>query len=190
MSPRPKRFRKMGRPPILRGFRPIGLFSMNDTGISIQYEEFEAFRLADYEHLSHEQAAKRMEVSRPTFTRIYEEVRKKIALAFVEGKSIHFEGGNVEFDKDWYRCAECHHVFHLEGEEPRVCQNCGSDRIENVNEGIRDRFSGRGYRRMKAFSGDVKCICPECGTSVAHEPGIPCRQMHCPDCQTLMIRLI
>ncbi len=189
MSPRPKRFRKMEEPPMLRGFRPIGMFRGNNKGVSIQYEEFEAFKLADYEHLSHEQAAKKMEGSRPTFTRIYEEVRKKIAIAFAEGKSIHFDGGNVQFDKDWFRCSDCHHVFHIDQKEAEICKNCGSKNIESVNDANQDRFSGHGYRGVTAFHPGQKCICPECGISVPHEQGIPCRKMHCPGCQSLMIRL-
>ena len=38
-----------------------------------------------------------MNVSRPTLTRIYENARRTIAKALVEGKMIFIEGGNASF---------------------------------------------------------------------------------------------
>ena len=71
MSPRNKRFRKIGSPPVLKGYKPIGL-PYNETSVeSVLYEEYEALRLAAYSGLKQEEAAKIMNVSRPTFTRIY-----------------------------------------------------------------------------------------------------------------------
>ncbi|HKL37266.1 MAG TPA: DUF134 domain-containing protein, partial [Bacteroidales bacterium] len=68
MSPRPKRHRKLGKPPKLMGFKPMGVPMSLSENISVQYEEYEALRLADYEDLSHAEAAQKMNVSRPTFT--------------------------------------------------------------------------------------------------------------------------
>jgi len=31
------------------------------------------------------------------------------------------------------------------------------------------------------------CICPSCGTTVSHQPGIPCSQMNCPVCGSRLI---
>jgi uncharacterized protein len=60
-------------------------------------------RLSDYEGLTQEQAAEKMNISRPTFTRIYEKARRTIAQAFVEGKAIFIEGGNYHTDDCWYK---------------------------------------------------------------------------------------
>ena len=49
------------------------------------FDDTEAVRLLDYEGLMQEEAADRMNISRP-LTRIYENARKTIAQAFVEGK--------------------------------------------------------------------------------------------------------
>ena len=106
MSPRRKRFRRIGSPPILRGLKPIGVPLVETDMISVLFDEYEALRLIDYENLSHEKAANLMNVSRPTFTRIYNSCLKKVARGLAEGKSIIIEGedtGNnygrtIEFD--------------------------------------------------------------------------------------------
>lgn len=60
-------------------------------------DELEAMRLADLEGLGHEEAARRMNVSRPTFGRIVEQARKKVAAALVQGRGIGIDGGVVQF---------------------------------------------------------------------------------------------
>ena len=48
MSPRNKRIRRVGSPPVLKGFNPIGLPHNEVNVVSILYEEYEALRLVDY----------------------------------------------------------------------------------------------------------------------------------------------
>ncbi len=93
--PRPTRKRKIFSLPLVKGFRPFGEQQGQSETLNLLYEEYEAIKLADYNLLTQEQAAKKMNVSRPTFTRIYEKARQKIASALVEGKAIVIEGGNV-----------------------------------------------------------------------------------------------
>jgi predicted DNA-binding protein (UPF0251 family) len=66
-------------------------------------DELEAIRLADLEGLAHEAAARRMNVSRPTFGRIVEGARRKVAEALVHGRGIGFEGGVVQFHPPYGR---------------------------------------------------------------------------------------
>ena len=56
--------------------------------ITIEHDEYEAFKLAAYDRLLQEEGAAKMEISRPTFTRIYNSAIQKIAQAIVEGKII------------------------------------------------------------------------------------------------------
>jgi DNA-directed RNA polymerase subunit RPC12/RpoP len=102
----------------------------------LQLEEYEAIRLIDYEGLIHEQAAAKMQVSRPTFTRIYEQARKKLATALVEGRSFLIEGGEIELSGVHYLCEECQHKFIRETEEQQAntCPDCGSERIMSLSE--------------------------------------------------------
>ena len=192
MSPRPKRFRKLGTPPKLKGFKPIGVPLALTEPISIQFEEYEALRLADYEGLSHLEAAKRMNVSRPTFTRIYEKIRKKLARAFVEGNPLIIEGGDVEFDKEWYRCADCYQVFHLAEGQELNCPACGSTNLEHINASVTHWRHRKGWGPRKGYGqsaeGTGRCMCPECETEVEHQPGIPCSEVQCPKCHHSMMR--
>ena len=56
--------------------------------VLLGYDEYEVLRLLDYEGFSQERCAERMDVSRPTVTRMYENARRKIADALVNGKDI------------------------------------------------------------------------------------------------------
>jgi len=71
--------------------------SVNDA-VVVLFEEYEALRLADYELLKHDAAALQMGVSRATFARIYESVRRKLAAAFVEAKPVVFQSGCAYFE--------------------------------------------------------------------------------------------
>lgn len=104
---RPQHQRKMASPPLMMGYQPFGIFPKKSGKIVLHFDEYEAIRLLDYEGFQQKEAAKRMQISRPTLTRIYENARKTIAKAMVEGKTIAIEGGNVEFDQQWFRCKHC-----------------------------------------------------------------------------------
>lgn len=61
--------------------------------IYLRLDEFEAVRLRYLEGLKQVEAAKKMKVSRPTFSRIETSAHKKIADALVNVKAIRIEGG-------------------------------------------------------------------------------------------------
>jgi uncharacterized protein len=129
--PRPKRIRKMTNPPHFKGYKPIGIEGDNEP-VTLNFEEYEAIRLSDYEMHGQVKASEIMEISRPTFARIYESARRKVAQAFVTGKAIIFEGGKVYFDSDWFCCKQCGCNFnHPEKDKEIVrCALCGSESIE------------------------------------------------------------
>jgi len=97
---RPKSLRKIVTPPKVKGFKPYGTHIAEQEPLTMLFEEYEAIRLCDYELLNHLEAAKHMEVSRPTLTRIYESARRKVAAAFTEVRAINIEGGKVYFDEE------------------------------------------------------------------------------------------
>ena len=129
--PRKKRKRRMQSPPKLAGLKPIGIRMRNIESISLHYDEYESIRLTDYKNLTQEQASKEMNISRPTFTRIYEKARQKIAKSLVECKAIIIEGGSVEFDNQWYKCNDCDDVYEKNNKDN--CPNCESENYENIN---------------------------------------------------------
>ena len=174
MSPRPKRSRHVGHPPVMKGFKPMGIPFRDLENISVLAEEFEAIKLADYKNLTQEEAAQLMGVSRPTFTRIYESARKKIAEALVLGKTLIFEGGDVKYDKQWYRCTYCHFVFH-DPDKDGHCPECNAGEVENLNESILQ------WQQMKTGKSKF-CKGTSCGYEVEAEFGKPCRNSICPVC--------
>ena len=117
--------------PTVSGFKPycIGKEYESKEAVFLLYEEFEALRLNDYEKHNQCEAAAIMQVSRPTFTRIYMSAREKIAKAFIEGSRIVIEGGKVELDGEWYECVDCGAIFTRTPDDTGSCALCGSCRI-------------------------------------------------------------
>lgn len=132
---RPLRSRKICNPPIMKGFKPFGLPACKREKVEIKMEEYESVKLIDYDLLSQDQAAEKMNVSRPTFTRIYNSALKSIAKAFVEGRPIEIEGGNYQFDNDWYRCRKCYRLINgLENHSKcKGCCNYSESELEKLN---------------------------------------------------------
>ncbi len=174
---RPKLIRKMTNPPHFKGFRPVGLPEEN-IPVVINYEEYEAIRLSDFEFFGQMKASRVMEISRSTYARIYESARRKIAQAFVLGKAIVFEGGKVYFDSEWYSCSNCGCWFNHSEKELAVtnCTLCGSPAIE------------QGKNDQDQLVDAKVCVCPICGVEHPHTPGIPCKMTICPDCNWNMKR--
>jgi predicted DNA-binding protein (UPF0251 family) len=120
---RPHKNRKILNPPKMKGFKPYGIPSCEIEPIKLKFEEFESIRLVNYEFLPQDQAARKMNVSRPTFTRIYNSALKQIARSFVEGKALEIEGGNYQLEEDWYRCKKCYKL--IQGMENHLkCKDC------------------------------------------------------------------
>ncbi len=59
--------------------------------IALTIDELEAIRLADYEELYHEDAAKKMKISRQTFGRILNDAHKKVSECLIKGKALKIE---------------------------------------------------------------------------------------------------
>jgi len=132
--PRRIRLRKVVEPPRFKGYRPFGVNAKSRKSIDLFYEEYEALKLADYDLLKHNEAAELMGVSRPTFARIYESARRKIAMALVEAKEIKTVFGNAIMDKDWYLCSKCNARFNIPGAMDKgICPACNSKYIELIN---------------------------------------------------------
>jgi len=69
--------------------------------VVLSLDELEAMRLADMEGLGQEEAARRMNVSRPTFGRIVERARRKVTAALVQGRGIGIDGGVIRYHPPW-----------------------------------------------------------------------------------------
>ena len=94
---RPCCLRHIGFKPSAVLFKPAGVPACALEQVTLTLDEVEALRLADLNGLYQEQAAERMKISRPTFSRIVESARRKVADALIHGKAIRLEGGAVKF---------------------------------------------------------------------------------------------
>lgn len=94
---RPRLFRRVRFNPNVTYFKPRGIPLRELEEVVLQVDEYEAVRLKDLEGLEQEEAAKKMNISQPTFNRLLASARKKVSKALVEGKAIKIEGGNYKF---------------------------------------------------------------------------------------------
>jgi uncharacterized protein len=94
-----KRFTSF-RPPCCQ-FNPHLARPLKES-ITLLAEEVEALYLMDLLELYQEEAALKMEVSRPTFARIIKSARHKVALALLGGHTLHLES-----HKERYVVAAC-----------------------------------------------------------------------------------
>lgn len=131
---RKKRSRKIQVPPVIKGMSVFGVRGRKANEVILHLEEYETIRLLDYQGLTQEQASILMEVSRPTLTRIYEDARRKVATAFVEGRDLLFRGGNFYYDNNWFFCQSCHAKFSYYFDESPVCPVCASKNIQSLND--------------------------------------------------------
>jgi hypothetical protein len=90
---RPKKTRWIKCSPKERCFKPLCKPLSQAEEIYLSLDEFEAIRLACLEGLKQVDAAKKMKISRPTFSRIITSAHKKIADGLVNIKVIRIEGG-------------------------------------------------------------------------------------------------
>ena len=93
--PRPVNERRLCAAIPSRVMKPAGIPARTMEEVLLGFDEAEALRLADLEGLYQEAAARRMGVSRPTFSRIIESAHRKSADAILNGKALRIQGGEV-----------------------------------------------------------------------------------------------
>ncbi|MFB3918855.1 MAG: DUF134 domain-containing protein [Candidatus Velamenicoccus archaeovorus] len=97
--PRPCRCRRIRCSPDTSYFKPRGIPVDDLEEVHLTLDELEAIRLADFEELYQEDAAKKMNISRQTFGNIIQAAHRKIADVLVHAKALKIEGGVVKIDK-------------------------------------------------------------------------------------------
>lgn len=99
IMPRPRICRRVWFEPNVTYFKPARVPLRELEEVILAVEELEAIRLKDFEGLEQEEAAKKMSISQPTFFRLLDSARKKIADAMINGKAIKIEGGVYKLSK-------------------------------------------------------------------------------------------
>jgi predicted DNA-binding protein (UPF0251 family) len=126
-------WRRVGFIPEINYFKPAGIPMVNLQEVGLLVEEAEAIRLKDIEKLEQEECAKKMSISRTTFSRILDSAREKIADALLNGKAIRIEGGNFEMAVRRYRCIRGHEwevpFESLVNKQPELCPKCDTPSI-------------------------------------------------------------
>ncbi len=100
--PRPRKLRCVRRQPVQAFYKPQGVPMSRVKGVVLPVEGLEAIRLADAEGMEQNAAARLMDVSRPTFSRILADARRMVAEAITKGWAIRIEGGayRIKTDRD------------------------------------------------------------------------------------------
>ncbi len=156
---RPKKYRYVEQDPSVTYFKPRAVPVAELEEIVLAVDELEAVRLSDLLGLSQGAAAKQMGFHQSTFNRVLSKAREKLADAIVNGKAIKIHGG----------------VYKMPGGDGRGPAGAG--------------FGRRGgFGRGAGMGAPANCRCPRCSKVVPHKRGIPCTQMKCPDCGSVMIR--
>ncbi|HUI92821.1 MAG TPA: DUF134 domain-containing protein [Chitinivibrionales bacterium] len=124
--PRPCKKRRVTCRPVAESFSPSGAGSPSAQSVSLTYDELEALRLADYQGLYQEQAARRMHVSRATFGNIVMSARKKTADFLVNSKRLNVAGGEVTVGNCRFVCGSCKRTFSVaaRAQRPTECPHC------------------------------------------------------------------
>ena len=147
--PRPVKYRCVESIPRVTFFQPMGVPFGNWEEVVLSIEEAEAIRLKDLEGLDQEESARRMHVSRPTFQRVLESARRKMAEALTDGKAIRVEGGNFEMAMRRFRCDNDGQEWDVPfeamvGGHSVACPQCNSLNVRSISP---PGFGGRGRRR-------------------------------------------
>ena len=90
--PRKKCQRRISHEAAAAYYKPAGIPMRELDDVVLEADEIEALNLSDLEGLYHEDAARKMNISRQTFGRIIASARKKTAEALVLGKAIRLAG--------------------------------------------------------------------------------------------------
>lgn len=120
--PRPTKCRRVCHFPENQEFLPVQDFEGKEPVI-LNVDEYEAIRLLDKEGMTQEQCSEFMQIGRTTVQRIYDNARKKIATALVEGLPLQIKEGDF-----------------------RLCN--GDDRSCGYNECFKQQIYTR-YQRLK-----------------------------------------
>jgi uncharacterized protein len=161
---RPCKPRFVSGEPAIDFFKPRGIPLSELQQERLSVEELEALRLTDIAGLYQEDAAERMEVSRPTFQRVLKSAREKVARCLVEGKALGIEGGNYVLggDERTFECRSCEHSWKEPwGSGARACETscpeCGAATVvRRCPAGGTAHAVGRGCGRAAASAQKIE----------------------------------
>ena len=133
---RPQKNRRVAFNPEISYFKPRGIPMFDLEEVRLTVDQREAIRLSDLLGLSHEDAGRRMGVSRATFGRIVQRARQAVADALINGKAINVEGGsyNIISSTRLFYCNSCNQEWEepLGTGRPECCPSCKTDEFHRI----------------------------------------------------------
>ncbi len=125
---RPKKCRWVETEPGVTFFKPRGIPLRSLQQIVITVDELEAMRLADFLEMTQEEVAQKMQVSRPTVTRMLSRAHRAVAEALVHGKAICIQGGDYRVGQQCQDCGQW--SIQSPGESDLGACTCGRPELE------------------------------------------------------------
>lgn len=107
---RPRKRRRVCCLPESNLFGPLNGDVIEENFIAMTVDEYETIRLIDFEGMTQEECADRMNVARTTVQRTYIEARKKLAESLVNGNILRIGGGDYRLyneNEKIYGCGRC-----------------------------------------------------------------------------------
>lgn len=108
--PRPRKCRKVCSLPKINEFAPSFKEENISDIVTMTVDEYETIRLIDYQNFSQEECSEYMKIARTTVQQIYNNARKKMAKAIVEGHTLKIEGGDYSLcdgQESYCGCGGC-----------------------------------------------------------------------------------
>lgn len=126
--PRPRKCRKVCCLPQQDIFCPQGQCYEEERAVILGVDQYEALRLIDYQGMTQEECGSYMKVARTTVQQIYDEARRKVSIALVEGRPLKISGGEYQLCKGeeaYCRCGGCkkHRALQISDEEGKEKKN-------------------------------------------------------------------
>ena len=135
---RPQKHRRVAFNPEISYFKPRGIPMFDLEEVRLTVDQREAIRLSDLLGMSHEDAGRRMGVSRATFGRIVQRARVAVADALINGKAINVEGGNYKLISTTriFCCNNCSCEWEepLGTGRPESCPSCKEDDFHRIGQ--------------------------------------------------------
>jgi predicted DNA-binding protein (UPF0251 family) len=120
------------------------MFDLEEVRLTV--DQREAIRLSDLLGMSHEDAGRRMGVSRATFGRIVQRARMAVADALINGKAINVEGGNYKLISTTriFYCNNCSREWEepLGTGRPECCPSCKEDDFYRIGQKAEPKKNG------------------------------------------------
>lgn len=108
--PRPRKCRKVCCLPVQDTFCPIGVEYEEERAVIMGVDEYETLRLIDHRGMTQEECGTYMQIARTTVQQMYDDARRKVAKALVEGRPLKIVGGQYRLcsgEETYCRCGGC-----------------------------------------------------------------------------------